>query len=48
MTILSRRGKSKQQVQRGPAGLGQITPQQEWQSCMAGHTKIAKKGQRLG
>ena len=40
--------KNKQQAQRGPIGLGQITPRQEWQSSTAGHTKTAKKNKRSG
>ena len=43
MTILSHWRKNKQQTQRGLVGLGQITPQQEWQSSTAGHAKIAEK-----
>ena len=48
MTILSHRGKNKQQVQRGPAGLGEITSQHEWQSSTAGLAKTVEKSKRMG
>ena len=39
---------NKQQAQRGPIGLGQITPRQEWQSSMAGYTKTTEKKKGVG
>ena len=44
MTILSHREKNKQQAQRGPASLGQITSQQEWQSGTAGNGSKTTEG----
>ena len=43
MTILSHWGKNKQQAQRGPTCLVQITPQQEQQSSTAGYAKTAER-----
>ena len=44
MAILNHWGKNKRQAQRGPARLGQIISQQEWQNGMTGNDSNKRVG----